>query len=173
MPKCAKFADISQSVSCTVYLKLPLRTTNSIKCSTPVRRDLGEEECQVLRHWVWLVRGGEEPIGLQAPVLVVLLNGQHLVVALGNACSVRIPLARQSILQRSNFVVVLVLLLKLLKIFFVWVALVARTAMTSASCCSTHTKLLKILICSIEDRCLAVGGLAQERGTCRHGHTGN
>ena len=118
MPKCAKFMDTSQPASCKAYLKLQLRTKTSIKCSTPVRRDLGEEECQVLRHRVWLVRGGEESIGLQAPVLVVLLNGQHLVVALGNACSVRIPLARQSILQRSNFVVVLVLLLKLLKIFF-------------------------------------------------------
>ena len=35
------------------------------------------------------------------------------------------------------------------------------------------TELLKILISSIEDRCLAVGGLAEERGTCRHGHDGN
>ena len=83
-----------------------------------VRRDLGEEECKVLRHWVWLVRSREEPIGLQAPVLGILLNGEHLVVALGNACSVRIPLARQRILQRSNFVVVFVLLLQLLKGFF-------------------------------------------------------
>mmetsp|Transcript_43316 Transcript_43316/g.103243 ORF Transcript_43316/g.103243 Transcript_43316/m.103243 type:complete len:208 (+) Transcript_43316:541-1164(+) len=110
-----------------------------------LRRDLGEEECKVLRHWVWLVRSREEPIGLQAPVLVVLLNGQHLVAALSNTCRVRVPLAWKSVLQCCNFVVVLVFL----------------------------RQFLKILICSIEDRCLAVGGFAQERGTCRHGHTGN
>ena len=73
-----------------------------IKHCNPVRRDLGEEECQVLRHRVWLVRSREEPIGLQAPVLGILLNGEHLVAALGNACCVRVPLARQSVLQSCN-----------------------------------------------------------------------
>ena len=86
-----------------------LNWNQRINYSAPVRRDLGEEECQVLRHRVWFVRSREEPIGLQAPVLVVLLNGQHLVVALGNACCIGIPLARQSILERSYFVIVLVL----------------------------------------------------------------
>ena len=95
-------------------------TQRMIKCSTPVRRDLGEEECQVLRHWVWLVRGREEPIGLQAPGLIVLLNGEHLVAALSNAGRVGVTLAGKSILQRRNFVVVFVLLLELLKIFFLW-----------------------------------------------------
>ena len=91
-----------------------------IKRSTPVRRDLREEECQILRHGVWLVWGGEEPVGLQAPVLLVLLRGQHLIVALGNACCVRITLAWKSILQRSDFVVVFIFPLKLIKIFL-WV----------------------------------------------------
>ena len=91
-------------------------TQRMIRCSTPVRRDLGEEECQVLRHWVWLVRGREEPIGLQAPVLIVLLHGQHLVVALGDTSRIGITLAWKSILQRRDFVVVFIFPLKLLKI---------------------------------------------------------
>ena len=32
-----------------------------------LRGDFGEQERQVLRHRVWLVGGGEEPIGLQTP----------------------------------------------------------------------------------------------------------
>ena len=30
-------------------------------------RNLGEQECQVLRHGIWFVRGGEQTVGLQAP----------------------------------------------------------------------------------------------------------
>ena len=104
------------------YCSIPFMNTEPthrmITRSSPVRRDLGEEECQILWHWVWLVRGREEPIGLQAPVLIVLLNGEHLVAALGNAGRVGVTLAWKSILQRCNFVVVFVLLLQLLKIFF-------------------------------------------------------
>ena len=42
--------------------------------------DLGEQEGQVLRHRIGLVGSWEKPVGLQAPVLVVLLNLQHLVL---------------------------------------------------------------------------------------------
>ena len=42
--------------------------------------DLGEQEGQVLRHRVWFVSCWEQPVGLQTPVLVVLLDLQHLVL---------------------------------------------------------------------------------------------
>jgi hypothetical protein len=32
-----------------------------------LRRNLGEQECQILRHGIWFVRGGEQTVGLQAP----------------------------------------------------------------------------------------------------------
>ena len=64
--------------------------------------NLGEQKGKVLGHRVWLVRGGKEPVRLQAAVLVVLLDRKHLVLALGHACSVGVTLARQGVLERGN-----------------------------------------------------------------------
>ena len=68
--------------------------------------DLGEEERQILRHGVRLVRSREEPVCLQTPVLVVLLDREHLVVAGCNACCVGVPFAWKGVLQRSDLVVI-------------------------------------------------------------------
>ena len=43
------------------------QTTQNPPETQLLRGDFGEQERQVLRHWVWLVGGGEEPIGLQTP----------------------------------------------------------------------------------------------------------
>ena len=67
--------------------------------------NFGEKECQILRHGVRLVRSWEQPVGLQAPVLVVLLDREHLVVARGNACCVGVPLSWEGIFQRRNLMV--------------------------------------------------------------------
>ena len=68
---------------------------------------LCEQERQVLRHRVRLVRGGEESVRLQAPVLVVLLHGEHLVVALCHTGCVGVAFARQRILESSDLMIVL------------------------------------------------------------------
>ena len=75
-------------------------------CQNRIWSDLGEEERQILRHGVRLVRSGEEPVGLQTPVLIVLLDREHLVVAGRNACCVGVPFAWKGILQSSNLVVI-------------------------------------------------------------------
>mmetsp|Transcript_43299 Transcript_43299/g.103189 ORF Transcript_43299/g.103189 Transcript_43299/m.103189 type:complete len:214 (+) Transcript_43299:28-669(+) len=81
------------------------------------RSNFGEQEGQVLWHGVWLVGGGEEPVGLQAPVLAVLLHLEHFVLALGHPCGICIVVARQQVLQRRDLVIVGILFLELLQIF--------------------------------------------------------
>ena len=64
--------------------------------------ELGEQESKVLGHRVWLVRGGKEPVRLQAAVLIILLDGEHLVVALCHAGCVGVTFARQGVLERGD-----------------------------------------------------------------------
>merc|ERR1719334_1630402 len=78
--------------------------------------DLCEQECQVLWHWIWFVCGGEQAVGLQTPVFVVLLHLQHLIHALPDTSSVSVAITGQDVLQRCNLVVMLVLFLQLLKV---------------------------------------------------------
>jgi len=82
-----------------------------------LRRDLGEQKSQVLRHRVWLVRCWKKPVGLYTSVLVVFLKLQHLVLALSDSSSTGVTVTRKSILEGCNLVIVLVLLLQLLKVF--------------------------------------------------------
>ena len=74
-----------------------------------LRRNLGEEERQVLRHGVWLVRGREQPIGLQTPVFVVFLNREHLVAALRNACCIWVSFTRQCVFESGDLVIMPIL----------------------------------------------------------------
>mmetsp|Transcript_36010 Transcript_36010/g.58978 ORF Transcript_36010/g.58978 Transcript_36010/m.58978 type:complete len:457 (-) Transcript_36010:72-1442(-) len=78
--------------------------------------NLGEQESQILRHRVWLVGGGKEPIGLQTPVLVVLLHLEHLVLAGRHAGCIGVSFTWQQVLQGGDLVVVLVLLFELLQV---------------------------------------------------------
>ena len=48
-----------------------------------LRRNLREQEGQILWHWIWLVGNGKETPSFQAPVLVVLLHTEDLLLTFG------------------------------------------------------------------------------------------
>mmetsp|Transcript_36009 Transcript_36009/g.58973 ORF Transcript_36009/g.58973 Transcript_36009/m.58973 type:complete len:447 (-) Transcript_36009:98-1438(-) len=79
-------------------------------------RNLGEQECQVLRHGIWFVRGGEQTVGLQAPVLVVLFHLQHLVLTLRHSRSIGVSFTWEQVLHGRDLVVPGVFALQLLQI---------------------------------------------------------